>query len=246
MQQAFYPVLFSILVLASLGLPIPEDIPLIAAGVLLRTSPGIATWAGTLAVALVGVMLGDLVLYAIGRWWGRDVVRHRSVNWLITPARFERACARFHRYGVWFCFFGRFIVGVRAAMCLTAGATHFPYWRFFLADFIGAAASVPLFLYLGYWFAGMLPTLERYLAEAQWTLLAVGLVVIGVLFFAYRYRRAQRHKALTAARAEQHAGRTSGAAPAVSSTPKPAGAPASAPEFGQRRIPADAGHQSKK
>ena len=86
MQQAFYPVLLGILVIASLGIPIPEDLPLIAGGVLLKTHPGIASWPGTIAVAMLGIMTGDLILYRLGRMWGPGVVNHGFVRRLITPA----------------------------------------------------------------------------------------------------------------------------------------------------------------
>jgi membrane protein DedA with SNARE-associated domain len=58
MQHAFYPVLLLVLVAASLGVPVPEDVPLIAAGVILSQHPGVATWTGTLLIALLGVMWG--------------------------------------------------------------------------------------------------------------------------------------------------------------------------------------------
>ncbi len=202
MQQAFYPVLLLILLIASLGVPIPEDIPLIAAGVLLRTHAGVASWEGTLVVALVGVMAGDLVLYALGRRWGPGVVNHKSVRWIITPVRFTRLSRRFLVHGTWFCFLGRFIVGVRAAMCLTAGATGFPLWRFFLADLTGAVISVPLFVLLGYWFAGMLPQLWGYLRDVQLGLWLAGAVVLLVLLIVYRRRRERRALRRAALRAE--------------------------------------------
>jgi len=192
MQQAFYPALLVILVVASLGVPIPEDVPLIVSGVLLRTHPAIASWHGTFVVALLGIMSGDLVLYSLGRRWGPEVVNHRSVRWMITPARFTRVARRFRVHGTWFCFFGRFLVGVRAVMCLTAGATGFPYWRFFLADFGGALLSIPLFVLLGYWFAGMLPVLQAYLSGAEVLLWTIGVAVALVLAFVYRARRRRR------------------------------------------------------
>lgn len=199
MQQAFYPALLTILILASLGLPIPEDLPLIVAGLLLRThgpgtgEPGIASWHGTLLVALVGVMTGDLVLYMLGRRWGPGVVNHKSVRWMITPDRFARVAAKFRRHGAWFCFGGRFFMGVRAVMCLTAGATHFPCWRFFLADLAGAAISVPFFVGLGYVFAGMIPTLRAYVGGAQAAALLGLCIVTLVLVVLYRRRRRHRH-----------------------------------------------------
>ncbi len=203
MQQAFYPVLAGVLIVASMGVPIPEDIPLLAAGVLLRTHPGMATWEGTLAVALVAIMVGDLVLYYLGRRWGPGVVNHRSVSWIITPALFRKATQKFHRYGMWYCFFGRFLLGVRSVMCMTAGATHFPYWRFFLADFAGALLSVPFFVLLGYLFAGMLPTLQRYLAGVE-TTVTVAVVIVIAAVVAFKIRRSRRRRAaIHAARASR-------------------------------------------
>jgi membrane protein DedA with SNARE-associated domain len=192
LEQYFYAGLLGILVIASLGLPIPEDVPLIAAGVVLRLHPDTASWPLTLLTALVGIMSGDLVLYSIGRFWGRDVVKHKSVQWIITPERFAKAEAYFRRWGVWFCFFGRFIMGIRAVMCMVAGATHFPYWRFFLADFAGALLSVPLFVGLGYAFANALKELMSALAEVHGA--AIIVVVLGVAAFAFwEFRRFRKH-----------------------------------------------------
>ncbi len=197
MQEAFYPALLLILVTASLGIPIPEDVPLIAAGVLLRThgptatDPGIASWTGTIFVALVGIMSGDLVLYTTGKWFGPSIVTRRPFRLMISPARFEWVRAQFHRRGAWFCFFGRFFMGIRAMMCMTAGATRFPYWKFFLADFAGALLSVPFFILLGYFFAGMIPTLKAYLSGIQ--LVVVGVLTAGLVIaiVIYKVRRSR-------------------------------------------------------
>ena len=202
MQDAFYPVLLSILVIASLGIPIPEDIPLIAAGVLLKTHPGIATWQGTIAVAMVGIMSGDLVLYNLGRWWGPEVVNHRYVRRLLTPKRFVKLSAKFRRHGVWMVFFGRFFMGVRGAMCMTAGATRYPYWRFFLADAAGALLSIPFFIFLGWWFAGMAPTLRAYLTGVQMIMLVAAVAVVAALITVYQLRKRRRARRLAALRAQ--------------------------------------------
>lgn len=206
MQTAFYPVLLLVLLAASLGVPIPEDVPLIAAGVLLRTHPGIASWPETLFVALVGVLTGDIVLYNLGRRWGPGAVNHRSVRWIITPDRFTRFSRRFRVHGTWFCFFGRFVVGVRAAMCVTAGATRFAFWRFILADVAGAVLSVPLFLLLGYWFAGVIPSLQTALGGVQLAILASVLATLVILGLIYRTRRRRREPRRAATNASLAAG----------------------------------------
>jgi membrane protein DedA with SNARE-associated domain len=191
MQHAFYPVLLLALLAASFGVPIPEDVPLIAAGVILSQQPEVATWLGTLSIALSGIMCGDVVLYVLGKRWGPEACQHRWVNWLITPARLEKMRAKFSRYGMWMCFFGRFFMGVRAAMCVTAGVTRLTFWRFLVADLMGAVISIPLFVWLGYWFANMIPTLEAYVHLFQWGMLALA-VVIPVGWVVYRRYKPRR------------------------------------------------------
>ncbi|MFO0840552.1 MAG: DedA family protein [Phycisphaerae bacterium] len=199
MEHAFYPALLGILAVASLGLPIPEDVPLIAAGVILHTHPGVASWLGTIFVALLGIMSGDVFLYSAGRRWGRDVFKHRSVSWLITPVRLEAMSQRFHRNGTWMCFVGRFFVGIRAVMCITAGVTRFPFWRFFLADLGGALLSIPLFVGLGYAFAGMLPKLRHYMVGVNSGIAVVAaLLIAGFVWYEVRKHRRKRMEAALA------------------------------------------------
>lgn len=207
LQTAFYPALLGILVIASLGVPIPEDFPLIAAGFIMRTNPETASWFGTIGVALVGIMTGDTVLYGLGRRWGRGVIGHRSVNWLITPTLYERAAASFQKRGVWYCFFGRFFMGIRAVMCMTAGATHFPFWKFWLADFAGALLSVPFFVAVGYIFAGLVPieALGKHVAEIQGWVIGVILAAVAIyVAFEVRKHRRMRRESERAVHPEQN------------------------------------------
>ena len=54
---------FAVLLLGSLGVPIPEEMPIIAAAVL--SHEGIVRWWLALPVCLLGVLFGDMVLYYI-------------------------------------------------------------------------------------------------------------------------------------------------------------------------------------
>jgi membrane protein DedA with SNARE-associated domain len=191
MQHAFYPVLLLVLVGASFGVPIPEDVPLLAAGVILSQRPEVASWGGTLLTAMLGIMCGDTVLYVLGKRWGPEVYQHRWVSWLITPARLEKMTSRFNRYGMWMCFFGRFFMGVRAAMCITAGVTRLVFWRFLVADAAGALLSIPLLVWLGYWFGTTVPHVEAYVHFVQWGLLALALLIL-VGFVFYRRRKGRQ------------------------------------------------------
>jgi membrane protein DedA with SNARE-associated domain len=70
--------IFSALLLASLGVPIPEELAIITGAVLAHE--GLARWWLALPVCIVGVLTGDIVLYWIGRHWGERVMRWRIVR----------------------------------------------------------------------------------------------------------------------------------------------------------------------
>ena len=55
---------FAVLLLGSLGVPIPEEMPIIAAAVL--SHEDIVRWWLALPICLLGVLSGDVVLYWLG------------------------------------------------------------------------------------------------------------------------------------------------------------------------------------
>ncbi len=61
-----------ILILGGLGLPIPEEAPIIVAAVLSRN--GKLSWPLALGSCLSGVLLGDLVVYFLGFFYGEKVL----------------------------------------------------------------------------------------------------------------------------------------------------------------------------
>src|SRR6185369_2178633 len=77
--------IFAVLLLGSLGAPIPEEMPIVAAGVL--SHEGIVRWWLALPVCLLGVLSGDMVLYWVGRHWGERVLGWRLVRLVLSPAR---------------------------------------------------------------------------------------------------------------------------------------------------------------
>ncbi len=70
---AAYLTILGILFACGLGVPIPEDITLIAAGIL--ASAGSISLPGAYIVGYVGVMVGDTLLFFTGRKYGHKVFR---------------------------------------------------------------------------------------------------------------------------------------------------------------------------
>src|SRR5580698_7611600 len=75
-----------VLILTGCGLPLPEEVPIIAAGVaasLGKLNPWMA-----LAACLVGALLGDCVLYGIGYHFGHNLMRaHPRLGHLLHAER---------------------------------------------------------------------------------------------------------------------------------------------------------------
>ena len=120
--------LFVALLLGSLGAPIPEEIPIVTAGVMAHEQ--VVHWWLALAVCVVGVLSGDLVLYGAGRRWGARVLERPLVRCLLDPARQQELAARYRRHGVLIVFAARHVMGLRAAAFVTAGIVRLPFWKF--------------------------------------------------------------------------------------------------------------------
>lgn len=170
------------LLLGSLGVPIPEEMPIVAAGIL--SHEGLARWWLALPVCILGALSGDMVLYWTGRRWGARVLGWRAVSWVLTPPRAQRLTAAYREHAMKTVAMARHVAGLRAAAFLTAGIARVPFWKFILADAGAALVSVPLAFGLAYFFTDQIGAIladvhrvERWLALAALIALAGGLVV---------------------------------------------------------------------
>src|SRR5438094_8029030 len=81
-----YVGVFAALILAGCGLPIPEELPVITAGILVGHEDTNLKWYIMLPVVIMGVVIGDGFLYAIGRFWGTWFLRRKWVQRrILTP-----------------------------------------------------------------------------------------------------------------------------------------------------------------
>jgi membrane protein DedA with SNARE-associated domain len=183
------------LFLAGLGVPIPEDIPLIFGGAMAGAGK-INVWAH-LVISLVFILIGDTCLFFIGRHiagatlsgagrWGR----------LIKPERRDWIISHFKRHGSWTVFVARFVAGLRGGVFLTAGAAKFPYRRFLLLDGLAAMISVPVWVWLGHKFGENWEVLLEKAKHVQRGVLLAVVVAVVLGWLAWRVRR--KHKAAQA------------------------------------------------
>ena len=182
LQRFTYFGILAALLLGSLGAPIPEEMPIVAAGIL--SHEGLARWWLALPVCVLGVLSGDMVLYWAGRRWGKRVLGWRVVRLVLTPPRAERLEAAYREHAMKTVAMARHVAGLRAAAFLTAGIARVPFWKFILADAAAATVSVPLAFGLAYFFTHQIGAIladvhrvERWLALAGLVAVAGALVV---------------------------------------------------------------------
>jgi membrane protein DedA with SNARE-associated domain len=177
-QHFTYVGLLVILLLCGMGLPLPEDVALLAGGFLVHR--GVIRYPVTLLVSLVGVVGGDNMLFFLGRRFGTGLVSYLGLGWPRSQRQIQWLKAFMHRHGHRAILYARFLMGVRALVYLTAGSLGVNPLRFFLYDAVGALVSVPLVVSLGYLFGNELELAISYLGGFErliWVVLLLSLAI---------------------------------------------------------------------
>jgi membrane protein DedA with SNARE-associated domain len=180
---------FLVLVLGGLGLPVPEEVPIILAAVLSRQET--IWWPFAFGSCLLGVLVGDFVVYFLGYFYGEKVLSLRLTRSFLTKPREAQIKGYFHRHGIKILILGRFAVGFRTAAYLTAGILKLPALKLFLTDLFAATFSTTLMFGVGYIFARQIKVAMAEIQHWQhWITLgvAVGLGIWLLLRF-YKARR---------------------------------------------------------
>ena len=181
-----YSGVFAVLLLGSLGVPIPEEIPIIAAAVL--SHEGIVQWWLALPVCVLGVLSGDGVLYWAGWHWGERVLDWRLVRLVLSPAREQWLKAAYRRHALKTVVAARHIMGFRAAAFLTAGIARVPFWKFVVADAGAAVLGVPLVFSLAYFFTEQIKAIMADLHRVERWLGLAGLLALAATLGAATWR----------------------------------------------------------
>lgn len=188
--QNGYAAVFVALMICGAGLPLPEDITLVAGGVI--AGLGYANVHVMCAMTLFGVLLGDSAIFLLGHYHGARMLGWRPIARVLTPSRYLAVQEKFDRYGNRLLFAARFLPGMRTTIYVTAGATHrvsFP--RFLLIDTMAAMISVPVWVYLGYFGANNHAWLVMWIRRGQGSLWAAAGLLLALLLLLW-WRRSRK------------------------------------------------------
>ena len=193
LESGSYGIIFAGLVAAGLGVPITEDVYLIASGVLAER--GVVWLPGIFAVCWVGVVIGDVLIFTIARRLGTAAYRRKVFERLMPPERRRRVERLMERRGGLIVFGARFVAGVRMPIFAIAGVHGMGLARFLAWDIAALCLSAPIVFALGYFFSDQVSAVFEGLASARHYVLLIVLGALALAIFVYalvRYFRVAR------------------------------------------------------
>jgi len=183
-------VLFTVVMLESMGIPMPGETALVTAALYAGSTHQISI-ASVVLVAATAAMIGDNIGYLIGRSIGiRLVVRYgRYVR--LNESRLKIGRFLFLRHGGKIVLIARLIAVLRVLAPLLAGVNRMRWRYFFLMNAIGGICWASLFGGGAYLFG---EEINRVTGPVRFLLLviAVGFVIMGILFFRHRERELEQ------------------------------------------------------
>lgn len=177
---------FCLLLLCGVGLPMPEDIVLVVAGMLAQDDG--RSWIPAALLMYVGVIGGDMIIFLLGRRYGSKLLAWQGTHHLFPPKKQARVQRLFDKHGSVILFIARFMPGLRAPIFSSAGAMNVSFLKFLALDGFAALLSVPIFVWLGHWlwlkFDDDIQKLSVGMSQAQHIALWVTVALIaGVIIF---------------------------------------------------------------
>ncbi len=181
-----YPAVLLLVLLESLGVPLPGEIALVTAAA--YASLGNISIYAVIGLAAVGAIVGGVLGYWIGLRGGLPLLVHYGSYIGVKKAHIDRAHAFFERNGAKTILFGRFIALLRTWAAIIAGTARMSFKQFVTYNTLGSILWAIVFGWLGYYFGRDLPLLESYISHASRVLVIA--VAVGILaFFVWKRRR---------------------------------------------------------
>ena len=171
---------FLLLVLAGVGIPLSQDMVLLAAAG--YTLIGAMTPGPLFAVAVAGILAGDILTFWTGHDGASRLLRQPWAARVAPPDRLVVWQANARRYALPFSFVTRFLIGQRATLYFIGGTLRMPWRPFLIGNGVATLLYVGAMIYgvraLGWTWSRMDTPFDRVddvLTAAFWLAVFVGL-----------------------------------------------------------------------
>lgn len=185
-----YGIVFALMVASGFGFPMPEEVTIVSVGILayMGANPDVypPPFAGArpilgyeaAAVTLVSVVFADVLVFTLGRKFGRPLMARPRIRELFGEKVMSKVNDLMAKYGIYAAFMFRFTPGLRFPAHIAMGASHFPLWQFALVDGLAALISVPTQILLIYHYGDEILYVFR-----EFKIAVLGLIGVLVIYF---------------------------------------------------------------
>ena len=186
-----YALTFAFLLAETIGLPFPASIALVAAGA------GVASHTlsapGIVLAALVGLLLGDIWQFWVGRYTGWALLGFLCRLSMNPETCMLRSAESFYKRGKTTLLFAKFIPGVNTMAAPLAGSMKMPFGQFLRLDLAGCVLYTATYLFVGYLSRDFLAaTLKSIYAASR--VMEAAIIVALVIYVVYRIVQYQKYR----------------------------------------------------
>lgn len=185
-----YPAIFVCVFVGNLGVPVPEETVMLAAGFI--AGRDILDLRIVYAVVFFSAVFGDCCGFAIGRTGGQRLMSRLAANFEFARRRYDHLQVFFQTHGSKAVFMARFITGVRFMAGPMAGAAGMPFFQFLGWNVLGAMVWCATIVTIGYLVGDELYRAVQVMHLASRWSFAIAAVV--TLAFVLLWRRERRNQ----------------------------------------------------
>jgi membrane protein DedA with SNARE-associated domain len=182
-----YYALFAVVAAESLGIPVPGETMLIAAGTYAGTTHKLSIWV-IFFVAAAAAIIGDNIGFLIGHKGGYRLVRRYGALVRFDESKVKVARYIFDRHGGKVVFFGRFVSILRTYAAFLAGTIRMRWPKFLVYNASGGVLWAAVYAFASYTVG---KTLARVTGTITWALVGAAVVATIGAFLLIR-RQSQR------------------------------------------------------
>lgn len=182
-QSLGYFGIFFLMVLNSLGIPIPSEVTLPFAGFL--ASSGSLSLVFIIITAVVGDLVGGLVGYSIGYFLEENLILSLIGKYgkfiLITTHDYHLATTWLKKYGAPVVFIGKMIPGIKSFVAIAAGVSEIKLPKFILGNLLGGIIYCSGVTYLGFYLGSKWGSIGGYFRKFE--LVIIVILILGVIWY---------------------------------------------------------------
>lgn len=186
-----YFLLFLIVFAEAAGLPAPAAIALIAAGAAAATH--ILSLPVVLGIAVVAMMLGDVLLFVVGRYTGWALLSFICSLSLNPETCILRSAESFYKRGRITLLFAKFIPGINTMAPPLAGSMKMRVAQFLRLDFGGSCLYALAYAGVGYVFRDLVAKITRGVQSAG-RVFAEVVIAAAIVYLIYRIVQYRRYR----------------------------------------------------